>query len=346
MSHTSNNNSNTCFTPLQEWSCISVIGADAVDFLQNQLTNSVKSITNTPAASIAPPHQQNRFAGYCSAKGRLMASFWIMRQDTPVNNESNESQPAFYLFISKDLAASLAKRLSMFVLRSKVKVLDLTESIDMFGFATESNISGEALAKLSGMSGILTAELPVVSINQVQTKRYLFAVPKNQSATAIEVIGTMGQIDGAASEAWNWLEIQSAIPRITQATFEQFVPQMINMESLKGIDFQKGCYPGQEVVARSQYRGTIKRRLHVAHLNHQADHQAEILPGNEIFHSEDPTQPCGMVVLAAPHPLVKDRVDVQVECKLEALQSGSVHLGSATGPALSFSALPYPLIEI
>lgn len=346
MSQTSNNNSNTCFTPLQDWSCISVIGADAVDFLQNQLTNSVKSIANAPAASIALPHQQNRFAGYCSAKGRLMASFWIMRQDTTVSTESTESQPAFYLFISKDLAPTLAKRLSMFILRSKVKVLDLTESIDMFGFATESNVSSEGMMKLTGISGVLTAELPAVNINQVQTKRYLFSVPKNQSATAIEVIGTMGQIDGAASKAWNWLEIQSAIPRITQATFEQFVPQMINMESLKGIDFQKGCYPGQEVVARSQYRGTIKRRLHVAHLNHQADHKTEILPGNEIFHSDDPSQPCGMVVLAAPHPLVKDRVDVQVECKLEALQTGSVHLGSATGPALSFSALPYPLIEI
>jgi tRNA-modifying protein YgfZ len=346
MPHTSNNNSNTCFSPLQDWSCISVIGPDAVDFLQNQLTNSVKSIANTPAASIALPHQQNRFAGYCSAKGRLMASFWIMRQDTAASAEGNESQPAFYLFISKDLAASLAKRLSMFVLRSKVKVLDLTESIEMFGFATESNVSSEALIKLTGMPGILNAELPAVSINQVQTRRYIFAVPKNQSTTAIEVIGSLGQIDGAALEAWNWLEIQSAIPRITQATFEQFVPQMINMESLKGIDFQKGCYPGQEVVARSQYRGTIKRRLHVAHLNHEADHQAEILPGNEIFHSEDPSQPCGMVVLAAPHPLVKDRVDIQVECKLEALQSGSVHLGSATGPALSFSTLPYPLIEI
>jgi folate-binding protein YgfZ len=271
-----------------------------------------------------------------------MASFWIMRQDTPVSAESTESQPAFYLFISKDLAPTFAKRLSMFVLRSKVKVLDLTESIDMFGFATESNVNSEAFTKLTGISGVLTAELPAVNINQVQTKRYLFAVPKNQSATAIEVVGTMGQIDGAASEAWNWLEIQSAIPRITQATFEQFVPQMINMESLKGIDFQKGCYPGQEVVARSQYRGTIKRRLHVAHLNHRE----VILPGAEIFHSEDPSQPCGMVVLAAPHPLVKDRVDVQVECKLEALQSGSVHLGSATGPALSFSPLPYPLIEI
>ncbi len=336
MAHTSNNNSNTCFTPLKDWSCISVIGSDAVDFLQNQLTNSVKSITNTPAASIATPHQQNRFAGYCSAKGRLMASFWITRQDTAVggaNVEGTESQPAFYLFISKDLAATLAKRLSMFVLRSKVKVVDLTESIDIYGYAAETNEPRDELSKMVAMSGIITAELPAVSINQVQTKRYLLAVPKTQA---------MGDVHDAALQAWNWLEIQSAIPRITQATFEQFVPQMINMESLRGIDFQKGCYPGQEVVARSQYRGTIKRRLQVAHLNHSE----AILPGAEIFHSDDPSQPCGMVVLAALHPLVNDRMDVQVECKLEALQSGSVHLGSATGPALSFAALPYPLIEI
>jgi tRNA-modifying protein YgfZ len=336
MAHTSNNNSNTCFTPLKDWSCISVIGSDAVDFLQNQLTNSVKSITNTPAASIATPHQQNRFAGYCSAKGRLMASFWITRQDTSVggaNVEGAESQPAFYLFISKDLAATLAKRLSMFVLRSKVKVLDLTESIDIYGYAAEANEPRDDLSKMVTMPGIITAELPAVSINQVQTKRYLLAVPKTQA---------MGDAHDAALQAWNWLEIQSAIPRITQATFEQFVPQMINMESLRGIDFQKGCYPGQEVVARSQYRGTMKRRLQVAHLNHRE----AILPGAEIFHSDDPSQPCGMVVLAALHPLVNDRMDVQVECKLEALQSGSVHLGSATGPVLSFAALPYPLIEI
>jgi folate-binding protein YgfZ len=257
-----------------------------------------------------------------------------MRQDT---TESNESQPAFYLFISKDLTATLAKRLSMFVLRSKVKVLDLTESIDVYGYASESNVSSEEFKKMTGMAGVITAELPAVRVNQAETKRFLLAAPKNQVLS--------GSHDGAL-QAWNWLEIQSAIPRITQATFEQFVPQMINMESLKGIDFQKGCYPGQEVVARSQYRGTIKRRLHVAHLNHQANHQAEILPGAEIFHSGDPSQPCGMVVLAASHPLVKDRVDVQVECKLEALQNGSVHLGSVTGPALSFAALPYSLIEI
>ena len=141
---------------------------------------------------------------------------------------------------------------------------------------------------------------------------------------------------------WAWLSVLTGVPRITANTIDQFVPQMVNMELIGGVNFQKGCYPGQEVVARSQYRGTIKRRLQVAHLNHSE----AILPGAEIFHSDDPSQPCGMVVLAALHPLVNNRMDVQVECKLEALQSGSVHLGSATGPALSFAALPYPLIEI
>jgi len=144
------------------------------------------------------------------------------------------------------------------------------------------------------------------------------------------------------AEYWNWLEVISAIPRITSKTYEQFVPQMINMESLKGVDFQKGCYPGQEIVARSQYRGTIKRRLQLAQIQHPA------LPyiGAEIFHSDDPTQPCGMVVLAAHDPLDTNKIDLQVECKLEALETGTVHLGDATGPVLSFQTLPYSLIEI
>ncbi len=117
---------------------------------------------------------------------------------------------------------------------------------------------------------------------------------------------------------------------------------MINMESLKGIDFQKGCYPGQEVVARSQYRGTIKRRLQIGHLN--TNHEVAI--GTEIFHSDDPQQPCGMVVLCAHHPSIEQRIDIQAECKLEALETGSVHLGSVNGPTIQFASLPYPLIEI
>ena len=113
---------------------------------------------------------------------------------------------------------------------------------------------------------------------------------------------------------------------------------MVNFDVLGGVNFRKGCYPGQEVVARSQYRGTIKRRTSLANV---AGELSTVAPGMELFHSEDPGQPCGMVVNAASAP--EGGVDVLVEVKLVALESGSVHLGAAEGPALTFLALPYML---
>ena len=92
--------------------------------------------------------------------------------------------------------------------------------------------------------------------------------------------------------AWRWLEVRSGVPRIVAATAEQFVPQMVNLELVGGVNFQKGCYPGQEVVARSQYRGTLKRRAFAV------GGAAAMQPGQEIFHGADPGQPAGMVVLA------------------------------------------------
>jgi folate-binding protein YgfZ len=138
----------------------------------------------------------------------------------------------------------------------------------------------------------------------------------------------------------------SAIPRIVQATQEQFVPQMINFESVAGVDFKKGCYPGQEIVARSQYRGAIKRRLQLAHTAKNSLGEQSIAPGVELFHSGDPDQPAGMVVLSSYAPQDLNRIDFQIECKLEALESGEIHLGSTAGPVLKIDALPYPLIEI
>jgi folate-binding protein YgfZ len=137
---------------------------------------------------------------------------------------------------------------------------------------------------------------------------------------------------------WDWLDIRAGEPRITQPVVEQFVPQMVNFDVLGGVNFRKGCYPGQEVVARSQYRGTIKRRTALANVAEELD---TVLPGAEVFHSDDPGQPCGMVVNAASAP--DGGVDVLVEVKLAALETGSVHLGAAEGPALNFLPLPYAL---
>jgi tRNA-modifying protein YgfZ len=127
------------------------------------------------------------------------------------------------------------------------------------------------------------------------------------------------------------------VPRITAATVEQFVPQMINLERVGGVDFQKGCYPGQEVVARSQYRGTLKRRMHLFSTDGPAQ------PGQELFNSADPSQPAGMVVNAA-----SDATGTRLlaEVKLAVLDVGSLHLGSPQGPALRRLELPYSIADM
>ena len=127
--------------------------------------------------------------------------------------------------------------------------------------------------------------------------------------------------------------MQSGLPTVEAATVDQFVPQMLNYEVIGGVDFQKGCYPGQEIVARSQYRGTIKRRMFLF------DSEAPATAGQEVFHSDDPGQPAGLVVNAAPGP--SGVWSALVEAKLAALESGSLHVGGPNGPRLQPRTLPY-----
>ena len=314
---------------LTQWGLIVVEGSDAASFLQNQLTNSVLGLNRTLPGSIAQGHSGTRLVGYCNPKGRLLASAWL-----GLFPSTSDGEDRFALFISRDIAASTAKRLSMYVLRSKVKVTDLSASWSVAGLYGSDEITN--IVKSNDQ--ILTLRLPDVLVGSHAISRLLLAYP-NQA-----------QIDTQDTEeslrSWNALEVLSAIPRIVQATQEQFVPQMINFESVAGVDFKKGCYPGQEIVARSQYRGAIKRRLQLAHVFSPEQDDQYALPGSELFYSNDPGQPAGMVVLSARHPADNGRFDLQIECKLEALEGGEIHLGSATGPVLKVDSLPYPLIEI
>jgi folate-binding protein YgfZ len=139
-------------------------------------------------------------------------------------------------------------------------------------------------------------------------------------------------------QAWQLLEVMSGMPRITAATAEQFVPQMVNFELVGGVHFQKGCYPGQEVVARSQYRGTVKRRMHLFATTGTAQ------PGQEVFHSDDAAQPAGIVVNAAEAAGAGSRLLAEV--KLTVLDRGTLHLGSADGPLLQRLPLPYSIADV
>ena len=288
---------------LAELGVIRAHGADAASFLHGQLTNDV---ANLGAG-------ETRLAGYCSAKGRLLASFLVWR-----------SGDDLLLACSADLLASTLKRLRMFVLRAKCVLTDAGTEVPLHGLAGPAATAwlGEAapaIGRCAVREGATVIRLP----DGAGTTRFLLA-----GASAVPPLPPLD------ARAWRWLEVASGIARVELATAEHFVPQMLNYELVGGVDFRKGCYPGQEVVARSQYRGTIKRRS----LLFQTV-AAAAAGGTEVFHSEDPSQPAGQVVMAAAS--AEGGSIALVEVKLAALASGSLHLATPDGALLERLAMPY-----
>lgn len=311
---------------------IAVNGADAAAFLHGQLTNDVERLA--PA--------QARLAGYCSAKGRLLATFLMWRDAS--------ADATIYLACGADVQAGVQKRLSMFVLRAKAKLTDGTAThvlLQVGGPAAEALLAGtfaslpdSALAAAHGTLG--DAPTSLVRLPDAGTARalprFLWSVPVAQADAAWASLTQAAGVVTVAPDIAAWLDVHSGVARVTSATQEQFVPQMINWEVVGGVNFRKGCYPGQEVVARSQYRGTIKRRLHLAHID-----GAPPQPGQALVETSDPDQPCGMIVQAAVAP--SGGYDALVELKLAAREANDVRLGAADGPALAFAELPYDIFD-
>jgi folate-binding protein YgfZ len=300
---------------------IAVSGDDAATFLHNQLTNDVSHLGTAEA----------RLAGYCTPKGRLQASFLMWRSDA-----------AIYLQLPREIQAPLQKRLAMFVMRSK---------------ATLSDASGAGATQVMlGFGGVRAKHVLEQMFGSVPERPYgklehglgtLIRLPDAFGAPRFEWIasGDVAQaawpalslsLTAAGNDAWRLSDIHAGVPQITLKTQEQFVPQMVNFELLGGVNFKKGCYPGQEIVARSQYLGKLKRRTVLATIA-----GADVQAGDEVFAVNDPEQPCGMVVNAAPNG--SGSTDALVEIKLAALDEGEVRLGAAGGAPLQFQAMPYSL---
>jgi tRNA-modifying protein YgfZ len=290
---------------LADWGLIRAHGDDARRFLHGQLTQDVEHLEP----------RQARLAGYCSAKGRLLASFvvWIEPGSGDV-----------LLACSADLLPATLKRLSMFVLRSRCRLSDASAELPLTALAGPA-----ALAALAA-EGAGLAPWQVGAAHGGQLVRLPDAVG---TARALLVGGQPPPLDALAPEAWAWLEVASGIPRIVAATVERFVPQMVNLELVGGVNFQKGCYPGQEVVARSQYRGTLKRRAFVLACDAPAQ------PGQEVFGADDPEQPAGLVVNAAP---AAAGALVLAELRLASADQ-PLALGAAGGPALRPVEQPYAM---
>jgi folate-binding protein YgfZ len=296
---------------LTDWGILRARGEDAASFLHGQLTQDVLHLDAAHA----------RLAGYCSPKGRLLASFVVVR---PAADE-------IWLACSADLLAAALKRLSMFVLRARCKLDDASADMAVWGLAGAAagdwlgDARGQATWSCARRDEAIAVRLPAAPT----AERWLLLQPCAAPGPALPALDVA---------QWAALEVQAGVGRIVAATVDQFVPQMLNYELIGGVDFGKGCYPGQEVVARSQYRGTIKRRT----LPFQIDAVAQ--PGDEVFHGDEPDQPAGMVVNVGADP---DRgsqgCSALVEVKLAAVNSGTLALGSAEGPRLRPLPLPYKL---
>jgi folate-binding protein YgfZ len=306
--------------PLTDLGLIAFSGEDASTFLHSQLTNDVLHLGQTEA----------RLAGYCSPKGRLLATMLMWKSnDTIVLQLPREIQPA------------VQKRLQMFVLRAKVKLADVGDTHAILGLTGTAAVAAlerwfpvlpdVPYAKAESAAGTL-----IRMADAFGTSRYQWIALLETAQDAWPILTQTLQPVG--SHAWRLGDIDAAVPQITQATQEQFVPQMINFELIGGVNFKKGCYPGQEIVARSQYLGKLKRRMMPATVP-----SSEAKPGMEVFSQVDPDQPCGMVVNAEPSSI--QQMDCLVEIKVAALDSGTICLGNANGPALTFKPLPYAMSE-
>jgi folate-binding protein YgfZ len=301
--------------PLPELGVIAVSGPDAVSFLQSQLTNDVAHLAA----------DQMQLNGYCTAKGRLLATFHQWRHGDDV-----------MLRLPRELLPAVMKRLSMFVLRAKVKLDDATDAWTTFGLLGALSPAQQAGAALPATPWTATTmgDLRVARVpgSGEAADRFLATMPA-QGALPAWCAG----LAALPATAWWRSEIEAGVPTVFAATQEKFVPQMINFEVLGGVNFKKGCYPGQEVVARSQYLGKLKRRMQRARTG-----QADVAIGADVYHA-GAEQPVGTVVLAAPSPHAG--TDLLFEVPIDRLGAGTLHLGSPTGPALELRGLPYELFD-
>jgi folate-binding protein YgfZ len=262
--------------------------------------------------------------GYCTAKGRLLATFHQWRHGDDV-----------MLRLPREILPAVMKRLSMFVLRAKVRLTDVSDAWTTTGLLGAADLAQRAGVELPAApwTGIVVGDARLDRVpDAAGTDRLLLTAPGQSSLPA-----WCGELPRLPSSAWWRSEIEAAVPTVFAATQEKFVPQMINLEVLGGVSFKKGCYPGQEVVARSQYLGKLKRRMQRAHVDH-----AEVAIAGDVYHSGE-QQPVGTIVMAAA---ARDAgTDLLVEAPVDRLQSGSLHLISPTGPALAVRGLPYELFD-
>lgn len=310
-------NDSTVFCNLAQFGVLRVSGTEAQSFLQNLLSNDIREVTDSRA----------QYSSFNSAKGRMLASLLIWRDGDD-----------YLLQLPASLTDAMRKKLTLYVLRAKVKITDASDELVALG------VSGQAAQPFTG-----AATLPVLSVTRAQgctaikvgDTRCLLVTSPALAPALWQTLAT--QARQVASTHWDWLTIRAGLPVILPQTQEQFVPQMANFDLVGGINFKKGCYPGQEIVARMHYLGKPKRRMYLAHV----DSEHPPLPGDELYgelmpesaqeQSQQPAPSCGMIANVAPAP--GGGYDLLAIALIASLDS----LHMQHGEPLTLTPLPYAI---
>jgi folate-binding protein YgfZ len=305
----------TIVADLSQLGVIALRGEDAATFLQGQLTNDVRALHADTA----------QWNGYCSPKGRLLGNFLMWRQGED-----------YCLQLSGDILPGVLKRLSMFIMRAKVQARDASdESVRLVVAGKQAQAAVTAAMSAVPEAAMRTLASEAGWVIRVGDDKFVLSITPERAAAVWQILRDSATPVGAP--VWDWLRLNAGIPMIVAATQEQFVPQMVNLEAIGGVSFQKGCYPGQEIVARSQYLGKLKRRMFLAHVD------AEAAPGDNLYSADLAGQATGMVVNAAPAP--RGGFDVLAVAQVESANTQTLHLKAADGAALNLKPLPYSLPE-
>ncbi|MBK7415512.1 MAG: folate-binding protein YgfZ [Dechloromonas sp.] len=297
----------TVLVPLTHLGQILATGDDTKTFLHTQFTSDINHLGA----------EQVQHSAWCTAKGRMQASFLIWRDGDN-----------YQLALAADLQEATQKRLQMFVLRAKVKLTSLNESKVLLGLAGPQAAEALANAGLPCPAASMTsAATNGIQILAIEAGRYIISAPFEAMPALWQKLSNKARPAGLP--VWRWLDIENAFPLVTLATKEEFVPQMADFEKLGGVSFHKGCYPGQEIVARTQYLGKVKR--HLFRLKSNTPMQA----GSNLYSPDYPDQACGMVVSAAASPNGGFVALAVVQSNFAA----SAHLDSREGPLVEAVAV-------
>ena len=305
------------FADLSYQGVIAVHGADAGSFLQTQLGNDVSQLDDG---------NRSQLNSFCTPKGRMLGLMRVFRQGD-----------SYYLRLPLDTLEAVLQRLRMYVLRAAVTLEDATDNflrIGVSGVTAAEQLQAAAGGLPDGVDRVVyRGDLTIVQVAGVQPRYEVYASSLAAARSLWDALNVHGAPVGEA--AWRLLEILAGLPAVFAPTAELFVPQMANLQLVNGVSFKKGCYPGQEIVARMQYLGTLKRRMYLGRINTDA----RVAPGDTLFPAADSEQPVGRIVDAQPHPDGGQAALAVLQIK--SAVASDVYLGASDGPLFALQVLPY-----